>query len=57
MAGNKAEAFEMFLADETSNKDVTFERFCELMEKTVARFIAENSPQCQKELRKAYCRD
>lgn len=57
MAGNKMGAFEMFLSDETSNKELTFERFCELMDKTVARFIAGNSPQRQKELRRVYCRD
>ena len=36
--GAKELAFEMFLADPDANEGITFDRFCEVMEKTVANW-------------------
>lgn len=33
--GQKETAFEYFKNDPTANKDVTFEKFCDFMEKTI----------------------
>jgi len=42
--GNKTEAFEMFKADPTSRKDITFEQFCLGFDKMINNPATTSNP-------------